>query len=51
MSKDDFKYLSQELDNNILDLVKHNGFYPKKFKKELASKEKFYISLIGREII
>ena len=37
--KDDFKYLRQELDNNVLDLVKQKGFYPyeymtdfKKFK-------------------
>ena len=28
LSKDDFKYLSQEFDNNVLDLVKQNGFYP-----------------------
>ena len=44
LAKDDFKYLSQEFDNNILDLVKQNRFYPKKFKEELASKEKLYIS-------
>ena len=28
LAKDDFKYLSQEFDNNILDLVKNKGFYP-----------------------
>ena len=28
LSKDDFKYLSQEFDNNVLDLVKQNGVYP-----------------------
>ena len=28
LSKDYFKYLSQEFDNNVLDLVKQNGFYP-----------------------
>ena len=26
-SKDDFKYLSQELDNNVLDLVTQKGFH------------------------
>ena len=25
--KDDFKYLSQEFDNNVLDLFKQKGFY------------------------
>ena len=40
LNKDDFKYLSQEFDNNVLDLVKQRGFYPyeyiinfKKFKE------------------
>ena len=28
LNKDDFKYLSQEFDNNVLDLVKQRGFYP-----------------------
>ena len=28
LAKDDFKYLSQEFDNNVLDLVKQKGFYP-----------------------
>ena len=27
LCKDDFKYLSQEVDNSILDLVKQKGFY------------------------
>ena len=26
--KNDFKYLSQECDNKVLDLVKQKGFYP-----------------------
>ena len=26
LAKDDFKYLSQEPDNNVLDLVKQKGF-------------------------
>ena len=49
IAKDDFKYLSQEFDNNVLDLVKQKGFYPyeymrdfQKFKEQLPSKEKFY---------
>ena len=28
LGKDDFKYLSQEFDNSVLDLVKQKGFYP-----------------------
>ena len=27
LCKDDFKYLSQEYDNNVLDLVKQKGFF------------------------
>ena len=49
MAKADFNYLSQEFDNKILDLVKHERFYPyeymsdfEKFKEGLPSKEKFY---------
>ena len=44
--------MSQEFDNNVLDLVKQKGFYPyeytsdfEKFKGEWSSKEKFYSSL------
>ena len=29
--KDDFKYLSQEFDNNVLDLVKQKEFYPYRY--------------------
>ena len=57
MSKDDFKYLSQEFNNNVLDLVKQNGFYPyeymsdfDKFKEELSSKEKLNSLLTGKKI-
>ena len=57
LGKDDFKYLSQEFDINVLDLVKEKGFYPyeymsnfEKFKKELPSKENFYSSLTDRKI-
>ena len=57
LSKDDFEYLSQEFDSNILDLVKQKGFYPyeymsnfEKFKEKLPSNEKFYSSLTGINI-
>ena len=46
LGKQYFKYLSQEFDNNILDLVKQKVLYPhehltdfKTFKKQLPSKE------------
>ena len=46
---DDFKYLIQEFDDNVLDLVKQKEFYSyeymsvfEKFKEQLLSKEKFY---------
>ena len=52
-----FKYLSQEFDNNVLDLVKQIGFYPyeymsdfEKFKEELSNKEEFYGPLTKRKI-
>ena len=48
LSKDDFKYSSQEFDSNVLDKVKQKGFYlyeyisdSEKFKEDLPSKEKF----------
>ena len=57
-NKKDFKYLGQEFDNNILDLVKHKESYPygymsdfEKFKEELPSKEKFCGLLTDRKII
>ena len=56
-SKDDFKCLSQEFDNNILDLVQQKVFYPyeymtdfKRFKEQLPSKEKLCSSLTGQKI-
>ena len=56
LGKSDFKYLGQEFDNNVLDLVKQKGFYPyeyisdfEKFKEQLPSKEKFYSSLTGKK--
>ena len=57
LNKNDFKYLSQEFDMNVLDLVKQKEFYPyeymsdfEKFKEELSIKEKFYISLTRKKI-
>ena len=51
LAKDDFKYLSQEFDNNVLYLVKQRRFYPyeymsnfEKFKEQLSSKEKLLLS-------
>ena len=58
LAKNDFKYLSQEFDNNILDLdlVKQKRFYPyeymsdfENFKEELPSKKKLYNSLTGKK--
>ena len=57
LNKDDFKYLSQEFDNNVLDLVKQKGFYPyeymtyfEKFEEELPVKEIFYSSITDRKM-
>ena len=56
LGKDDFKYLSQEFDNNVLDLVKQKAFYPyenmsnfEKFKEKLPSKKKVSSSLTGKK--
>ena len=58
LAKNDFKYLSQEFDNNILDLdlVKQKRFYPyeymsdfENFKEDLPSKKKLYNSLTGKK--
>ena len=55
LNKDDFKYLSQEFDSKVLDLVMQKGFYPyecmnnfEKFIEKLPSKEKFYSSILFR---
>ena len=55
MCKDGFKYLSQDIKNKILGLVKQNVFYPYeymsdsgKFQEELQGNEKFYSSLTGK---
>ena len=34
LNKDDFKYLSQEFDNNKLDLVKQKEHYPYEYMTE-----------------
>ena len=54
--RNDFKYLSQGFDNNVLDLAKQKGFYTYdytinfgKFKEQLPSKEKLYSLSTGRK--
>ena len=56
LNKYDFKYLGQEFDNNLLDIVKKKGFYLseymtdfEKFQEILPSKKKFYSSLRGKK--
>ena len=56
LAKDDFRYLSQEFDSNVLYLVKKKRFYPyeylsnfEKFEKESPSKETFYSLLTDRK--
>ena len=56
LGKDDFRCLSQEFDNDLLDLVKQKGFYHyeylsdfEKFKEKLTSKENFYSSLTDKK--
>ena len=39
LSKDDFKYLSQKFDNNVLDLVKQQGFYSSLNGKSISEKD------------
>ena len=34
LSQDDFEYLSQKFDNNVLDLVKQIGFYPYEYMSD-----------------
>ena len=57
VAKDDLKYLSQEFDFNVLDLVKEKGFYSyeymtdfEKFKEQLLSKGKFYSLFTSKKI-
>ena len=58
LDKDDFKYLSQEFDNNVLHLVKQKRFYPYeymsnfgKFEEELTCKEMFYSSMTSNKLV
>ena len=49
----DYKYLGQEFDYIVLDLVTQKGVYLymsnfEKFKEQLSSKKKFYSSLTGK---
>ena len=51
LSTDEFKYLYQEFDHNVSDLVQQKRSYLykymndfEKFKQQLPRKEKFYIS-------
>ena len=50
MSKDDFKYLSQDFDSKALDLVRQKGIYPyenmsgfKSLKKNCQANKNFII--------
>ena len=58
LNKNDFKYLSEEIDNNVLDPVKQKGLYPdeyvsnlEKFKEQLPSQEKFCNLLKGKKVV
>ena len=42
LNKDGFKYLSKEFDNNVLDLVKHKGFYPYEYMSNFEKFKKNY---------
>ena len=42
LSKDDFRYLSQEFDSEVLDLVKKKGFYSFEYMRSFEKlKERF----------
>ena len=50
--------MSQEFDNNVLDLVKQKGFCPyeymkdfEKFKEQLPNKDECQSSLIGEKVV
>ena len=54
---DDLKYLTEEFDNNVLDLLKQNAFYSyeymsdfEKLKEQLPTKGQLYSSLTERKI-
>ena len=58
LHNDDFKYLNQEFENSVLDLVKQKRFYLyeymnhfENFNEKLPSKEKMYSSLRGKKLV
>ena len=58
LGKDDFKYLSQEFDSKVLDLVKKKRFCPyeymsnfEKFKEKFSWKEMFYGYLTNKKLV
>ena len=42
LGKDEFKCLGQELDNNVLDLVKQKRFYPYEYMNDFENFKKNY---------
>ena len=40
LNKDDFKYLSQEFDTSVMDLVKQKGFCPYEYMSDFESLKK-----------
>ena len=48
VSKDGFKYPSQEFDNDILDLFKQKAFYPHEYKR-ITSQRKILQFLYGQK--
>ena len=44
LSKNEVKYLNQEFDNNVLDLVELKGFYPYECMTILKSLKKNYLA-------
>ena len=58
LEKNDFKYLSQEFDSKISNLLKQKRFYPyqymsdiEKFREELPSKEYFIVCLKVKKLV
>ena len=45
LNKDDFKYLSQEFDNSVMDLVKQKGFCPYEYMSDFESLKKNYVAM------
>ena len=56
LANDDFRYLSHEFNNNVLDLVKQKLFFPYEYvsdfenlNKNYLAKKKFYSSLRSKK--